>query len=58
MMDNVASTSPTIKALAANIQGLIRNSLDLFKVRLVDSEQAEVRGFVREMLDKAARIIL
>jgi len=56
MMDDVASTSPTIKVLAANVQGSIRNSLDLFKVHLVDLEQAEVRGFIWEMLDKAARI--
>ena len=58
MMDNVASTSPTIKALAANVQGLIQNSLDLFEVCLADSEQAKVRGFIWEMLDKAACIIL
>jgi CCR4-NOT transcription complex subunit 1 len=57
-MDDVASASPTIKALAANVQGSTWNSLDLFEVlvRLADSEQTEVRGFVREMLDKAVRI--
>jgi CCR4-NOT transcription complex subunit 1 len=57
-MDDVANASPTIKALAANVQGSTWNSLDLFEVlvRLADSEQAEVRGFVREMLDKAVRI--
>jgi len=31
-MDDVASASPTIKALAANVQGLTWNSLDLFEV--------------------------
>ncbi|KAI0306727.1 Not1-domain-containing protein [Multifurca ochricompacta] len=57
-MDDVASASPTIKALAANVQGSTWNSLDLFEVlvRLADSDHAEVRGFVREMLDKAVRI--
>jgi CCR4-NOT transcription complex subunit 1 len=57
-MDDVASASPTIKALAANVQGSTWNSLDLFEVlvHLADSEHAEVRGFVREMLDKAVRI--
>ncbi|KAI0273855.1 Not1-domain-containing protein [Gloeopeniophorella convolvens] len=57
-MDDVASASPTIKALAANVQGSTWNSLDLFEilVRLADSEHVEVRGFVREMLDKAVRI--
>ncbi|KAH9981460.1 Not1-domain-containing protein [Lactifluus volemus] len=44
--------------LAANVQGSTWNSLDLFEVlvRLADSEHVEVRGFVREMLDKAVRI--
>lgn len=57
-MDDVASASPTIKALAANVQGSTWNSLDLFEVlvHLADSEHPEVRGFVREMLDKAVRI--
>jgi CCR4-NOT transcription complex subunit 1 len=57
-MDDVASASPTIKALAANVQGSTWNSLDLFEilVHLADSEHAEVKGFVREMLDKAVRI--
>ncbi|KAH9180386.1 Not1-domain-containing protein [Lactarius sanguifluus] len=57
-MDDVASASPTIKALAANVQGSTWNSLDLFEVlvRLADSEHVELRGFVREMLDKAVRI--
>ena len=57
-MDDVASASPTIKALAANVQGSTWNSLDLFEVlvHLADSEHSEVRGFVREMLDKAVRI--
>ncbi|KAI9509952.1 Not1-domain-containing protein [Russula earlei] len=57
-MDDVAGASPTIKALAANVQGSTWNSLDLFEVlvRLADSEHSDVRGFVREMLDKAVRI--
>ncbi|THH15893.1 hypothetical protein EW146_g4659 [Bondarzewia mesenterica] len=57
-MDDVANASPTIKALAANVQGHTWNSLDLFEVlvRLADSESADIRNFVREMLDKAVRI--
>ncbi|KAI0320504.1 Not1-domain-containing protein [Amylostereum chailletii] len=57
-MDDVTNASPTIKALAANVQGHTWNSLDLFEVlvRLADSESADIRNFVREMLDKALRI--
>ena len=57
-VDDVAGASPTIKSLAANVQGHTWNSLDLFEVlvRLADSEPADVRNFVREMLDKAVRI--
>jgi len=57
-MDDVTNASPTIKALAANVQGHTWNSLDLFEVlvRLADSESADIRNFVREMLDKAVRI--
>lgn len=57
-MDDVTNASPTIKALAANVQGHTWNSLDLFEVlvRLADSDSADIRNFVREMLDKAVRI--
>ncbi|KAI0928230.1 hypothetical protein AcW2_004306 [Taiwanofungus camphoratus] len=57
-VDDVAGASPTIKSLAANVQGHTWNSLDLFEVlvRLADSESGEVRNFVREMLDKAVKI--
>ncbi|CCM03832.1 uncharacterized protein FIBRA_05981 [Fibroporia radiculosa] len=57
-VDDVANASPTIKSLAANVQGHTWNSLDLFEVlvRLADSDSIEVRGFVREMLDKAVKI--
>ena len=57
-VDDVASASPTIKALAQNVQTHTWNSLDLFEVlvRLADSEIPEVREFVREMLDKAVKV--
>lgn len=56
--DDIPATSPSIKALAANVQVHTWNSLDLFEVlvRLADSESIEVRNFVREMLDKAVKI--
>lgn len=56
--DDIPATSPSIKALAANVQVHTWNSLDLFEVlvRLADSESLEVRNFVREMLDKAVKI--
>lgn len=56
--DDIPSTSPTIRALAANVQGHTWNSLDLFEVlvRLADSDSTEVRTFIREMLDKAVKI--
>lgn len=57
-VDDVASASPTIKSLAANVQGHTWNSLDLFEVlvRLGDSESADIRNSVRDMLDKAVKI--
>lgn len=57
-VEDVASASPTIKSLAANVQSHTWNSLDLFEVlvRLGDSENADVRTCVRDMLDKAMRI--
>lgn len=57
-MDDVAIASPTIKSLAANVQGHTWNSLELFEVlvRLADSESVDIRNCVREMLDKAIRI--
>ncbi len=47
--------SPTIKALAINVQGHTWNSLDLFEVlvRLGGSESTEVRNCVREILDQS-----
>lgn len=57
-VDDVANASPTIKSLAANVQGHTWNSLDLFEVlvRLSDSDSPDIRNFVREMLDKAVKI--
>lgn len=57
-VDDVAGASPTIKSLAANVQGHTWNSLDLFEVlvKLADSDSNDVRNYVREMLDKAVRI--
>ena len=57
-VEDVANASPTIKALAQNVQTHTWNSLDLFEVlvRLADSESMEVRDFVREMLDKAVKV--
>ncbi|KAF9070373.1 Not1-domain-containing protein [Rhodocollybia butyracea] len=57
-VDDVAVASPTIKSLAANVQGHTWNSLDLFEVlvRMADSETTEIRNVVREMLDKAIKI--
>lgn len=57
-VDDVAGASPTIKALAANVQGHTWNSLDLIEtlVKLGDLEVAETRTSVRELLDKGVRI--
>ncbi|KAK0228205.1 Not1-domain-containing protein [Armillaria fumosa] len=57
-VDDVSVASPTIKALAANVQGHTWNSLELFEVlvRLADSDSAEIMNCVREMLDKAIKI--
>lgn len=57
-VDDVVNASPTIKTLAANVQGHTWNSLDLFEtlVALGDSENSEIRSCVREMLDKAVKI--
>ncbi|KAJ6618288.1 Not1-domain-containing protein [Mycena sp. CBHHK59/15] len=57
-VDDVSIASPTIKSLAANVQGHTWNSLELFGVlvRLADSESLEIRTCVREMLDKAIKI--
>lgn len=57
-VDDVAIASPTIKSLAANVQGHTWNSLDLFEVlvRLADSDSLDIRTQVREMLDKALKI--
>lgn len=57
-VDDVSVASPTIKSLAANVQGHTWNSLDLFEVlvRLTSSDSMDVRGCVRDMLDKAIKI--
>ncbi|KAF8964122.1 Not1-domain-containing protein [Flammula alnicola] len=57
-VDDVSIASPTIKSLAANVQGQTWNSLELFQVlvRLAGSESMEIRHCVREMLDKAIKI--
>jgi CCR4-NOT transcription complex subunit 1 len=57
-VDDVSIASPTIKSLAANVQGQTWNSLELFQVlvRLAGSESVEIRTCVREMLDKAIKI--
>ncbi|KAI6117594.1 Not1-domain-containing protein [Pisolithus croceorrhizus] len=54
----IVTSSPTIKSLAANVQGHTWNSLDLFEVlvRLADSDNPDIRTQVREMLDKALKI--
>ncbi|KAF8510218.1 Not1-domain-containing protein [Hysterangium stoloniferum] len=57
-VDDVSNASPTIKALAANVQGHTWNSLELFEILVIlgDSENTEIRTCVREMLDKAVKI--
>ncbi|KAI0807086.1 Not1-domain-containing protein [Fomes fomentarius] len=57
-VEDVAGASPTIKSLAANVQGHTWNSLDLFEVlvQAADSQNPEVINFVGEMLDKAVKI--
>ncbi|CAK5279384.1 unnamed protein product [Mycena citricolor] len=57
-VEDVSIASPTIKSLAANVQGHTWNSLELFEVlvRLADSDSIEIRNCVREMLDKAIKI--
>ncbi|KAI8998906.1 Not1-domain-containing protein [Trametes punicea] len=57
-VEDVASASPTIKSLAANVQGHTWNSLDLFEVlvQAADLKNPEVENVVREMLDKAVKI--
>ncbi|KAG8902291.1 hypothetical protein FRB99_004653 [Tulasnella sp. 403] len=57
-VEDVAGASPTIKALAANVQGHTWNSLDLIEVlvKLGDSENQDTKASVRELLDKGVRI--
>ncbi|TFK67891.1 Not1-domain-containing protein [Pluteus cervinus] len=57
-VDDVAVASPTIKSLAANVQGHTWNSLELFEVlvKLADSDKPDIRVCVRDMLDKAIKI--
>lgn len=56
-VDDVGAASPTIKALAANVQNQTWNSLELFEtlMTLVDLGISEVKTVVREMLEKAVR---
>ncbi|EIN07655.1 CCR4-Not complex component [Punctularia strigosozonata HHB-11173 SS5] len=57
-VDDVSVASPTIKSLAANVQGHTWNSLDLFEVLVRFSEigTPEIVSCVHEMLDKAVKI--
>ncbi|KAL0577902.1 CCR4-NOT core subunit cdc39 [Marasmius crinis-equi] len=57
-LDDVVVASPTIKSLAANVQGHTWNSLDLFEVlvRMADSDSPDIQNVVRDMLDKAIKI--
>lgn len=57
-VDDVANASPTIKALAQNVQSSTWNSLDLFEllVKLDESDSDAVKAQVREMLDRAVRV--
>ncbi|EJF62472.1 Not1-domain-containing protein [Dichomitus squalens LYAD-421 SS1] len=57
-VEDVAGASPTIKSLAANVQGHTWNSLDLFEVlvQAADFNSTEITNLVREMLDKAVKI--
>lgn len=57
-VDDVTVASPSIRALAANVQSHTWNSLELFQVlvRLAGSDSVEIRACVREMLDKAIKI--
>jgi CCR4-NOT transcription complex subunit 1 len=57
-VDDVNGASPTIKAIAAVVQTHSWNSLDLFDVlvRSASSPSPEVRGAVKDMLDKAVKV--
>jgi CCR4-NOT transcription complex subunit 1 len=57
-VDDVTGASPTIKALAANVQGQTWNSLPLFEIlmKLADLGSGDVQAVVRDMLEKAVRI--
>lgn len=57
-VDDVAGASPTIKALAANVQSHTWNELMLIETltRLGDEGSTEVQAYVREMMDKAVKI--
>jgi len=57
-LTTLGNASPTIKSLAANVQGHTWNSLDLIETlcRIGDVENSDVRQRVREMLDKAVKI--
>ncbi|EGN96141.1 hypothetical protein SERLA73DRAFT_112282 [Serpula lacrymans var. lacrymans S7.3] len=57
-VDDMANASPTIKSLAANVQGHTWNSVELFEVlvRQSCSESIDIKNCVQEMLDKALKI--
>jgi CCR4-NOT transcription complex subunit 1 len=57
-VEDVNAASPTIKSLAANVQGHTWNSLELFEVlvRLAAADSLEIKNCVRDMLDKAIKI--
>ncbi|GAB1523027.1 CCR4-NOT core subunit cdc39 [Rhizoctonia solani] len=57
-VDDVAGASPTIKALAANVQSHTWNELMLIETltRLGDEGTPDVQAYVREMMDKAVKI--
>jgi CCR4-NOT transcription complex subunit 1 len=57
-VDDVAVASPTIKSLAANVQGHSWNSLDLYDVLCLAAANpsVEVRSYVKDMLDKVIKL--
>ncbi|KAH6909843.1 hypothetical protein BKA70DRAFT_1425557 [Coprinopsis sp. MPI-PUGE-AT-0042] len=57
-VNDVTDASPTIRTLAANVQGYTCNTLELFQilVNVADLDSNDIRNCVREMLDKAIKI--
>lgn len=56
-VDDVASASPTIKTLAAGVQGSSWNSLDLIETvaNIADTDAPDVRMAATELLEKAVK---